>query len=349
MKKHSTQYIGMDLGNKKSSICILSGKGEVLKREEIGMTKVHVEAYFKKEKKSVVVMEVGTSSPWVSRIVKALGHQIVVANARNIALIVKGSRKSDKVDAEQLARLARADMELLHPVEHRSEAYQNDLLLIKARGGLVEGRKRLVLQVQGLLKSLGHQLPKCSSARFSQQILPTEVKEAMAPLMSAIDALSVQIAACDRKIEEVSKRYPQTRRLREISGVGPVTALTFILTIGNIARFKKNRDIGAYLGMVPKRRQSGGCDPRLGISKQGDVYLRQLIVQSAHYIMGPFGPDCDLRRFGEAQLQKDSFRKKRVIVAVARKLAVLMVAILKSDTSYEPLRTANARAQRNAA
>lgn len=339
MKKHSTQFIGMDIGNKKSMICILNSKGEVIKRGEVQMTRDEVWTYFSQQRRSVVVMEVGTHSPWVSRTIKEAGHEVIVANARNVALIYKNSRKSDKVDAEQLARLARADIELLHPIEHRGEQEQKDLMFIKGRNALVEARKNLILHVRGMVKSMGYMLKTGSSDCFWKVSIPKELKPYIQPVMDTIQGLTEQIRNYDKQISIVSEtRYPETQQLRQVAGVGPITALSFILTLGDIHRFKRNRDVGAYLGLIPRRNQSGDSDPSLGITKQGDVYLRRLLVQSAHYILGPFGPDCDLRRFGMRQLEKNPMRKKKAIIAVARKLAVLLLALLKTGAEYNPFK-----------
>ena len=133
------------------------------------------------------------------------------------------------------------------------------------------------------------------------------------------------------------KAYPETLTLREITGVGPVTALAYVLTLEDPTRFNKSRDVGPYLGLTPKRDQSGKTDKALSISKAGNTYLRRLLVGSAHYILGPFGPDCDLRRYGTRIASRGGkAAKRKAVVAVARKLAVLMHQLWKNKATYDP-------------
>ena len=167
---------------------------------------------------------------------------------------------------------------------------------------------------------------------------------ALLPLVEAIGELTVRIAAAGREVEALCEAHPETAALRQVSGVGPITALTFVLTIENPGRFPQNREVGAYLGLVPRQRDSGERAPQLGIGKSGDAGLRRLLVQAAHYILGPFGPDSDLRRWGERYAGTGAGNaKKRAVVAVARRLAVLLLALWKTGEVYEPLRHAAVR------
>ena len=163
-------------------------------------------------------------------------------------------------------------------------------------------------------------------------------------MIETIEQLSQQIREADKKVEEICGRYPETGAVRQIVGVGPITALTFVLTIEDARRFPKSRDIGAYLGLVPRSRESGDRQPQLRITKEGDVALRRVLTQAAHYVLGPFGPDSDLRRWGLRYAESGAGNaKKRAIVAVARRLAVLMLALWKSGEAYEPLPHARGR------
>ena len=142
----------------------------------------------------------------------------------------------------------------------------------------------------------------------------------------------------DRQIREACGRYPETQWLLQVQGVGPVTALAYVLTLEEPTRFEKSRTVGAFLGLTPRRDQSGQSDKQLPITKAGNTYLRQLLVNCAHYIMGPFAQDSDLRRYGERIASRGGKNaKKRAVVAVARKLAVLLHRLWQDQSTYQPL------------
>lgn len=287
---------------------------------------------------------------------KELGLEAVVANPRKVRLIGENTKKSDPEDARMLARLVRVDRKLLFEIHHRSAAAQQDLTLIRARAGLVEARTKLVNTLRGLAKTVGSRLRKCDADAISQEILeglPEPVQEILIPLTAQIQALTVGIEAYDEGIAAMGKRYPEIERLKQVKGVGEVIALTYVLTLGDKDRFERSRDVGCYLGMVPKRRNSSESQPELSISKEGDTYLRSLLVQGAHYILSRRGPDTDLKRWGLQLAQrgerqsKGKKAKRRAVVAVARKLGVLLHRLWVSGAKYEPLRLA--RRERQAA
>jgi transposase len=293
-------------------------------------------------------MEVGMQSPWTSRFFQELGHRVLVANARKVRAIYQNDRKSDRKDAEMLARLARSDEKLLCPIEHSSEQAQRDLLQIKLRDNLVRQRVDVISAVRFTLKSMGVRLRSPNTtcfARHARRTLEGEHAELLAsiePSLEVLDTMTEQIRNLERAIERLAaERYPETEFLRQIAGVGPLTSLTFVLTIGDPLRFKRGRDVAAYLGLVPKRDQSGDTDKQLRISKAGDAYLRRLLVSAAQYILGPFGPDCHLRRKGLELAERGGPRaKKKAVVAVARKLAVLMLALWRDEAHYKPKKRA---------
>ncbi|MCY4639268.1 MAG: transposase [Chloroflexi bacterium] len=196
------------------------------------------------------------------------------------------------------------------------------------------------------MKAWGAALPGCAAPSFHRvaaEHIPEELRPALVPLLRQIEHLTGEILGADKKIAPMCERYPETATLQQIVGVGPITSLTFVLTIEDARRFPKNREIGPYLGLVPRSRESGDRQPQLRITKEGDVALRRVLNQAAHYILGPFGPDSDLRRWGLAYAESGAGNaKKRAVVAVARRLAVLMLALWKSGEVYEPLRHAHA-------
>lgn len=336
--------VGLDLGDKHSHLLVLSHDGEVLEDGRIVTTAKGFRSRFSNLEPAVVAIEAGTHSPWVSRLLEECGHEVLVANPRKLRLIYENNTKSDKVDAEYLARLARVDRKLLGPIQHRSEEAQKDLALLRLRDGLVGARTKIVNAVRSTVKSIGGRLPSCGADSFHHKVveaIPESLKEAVSPALAALKELTARIAECDKKIEALcdGSYAKETQKLRQIKGVGPLTSLAFVLTVWDPRRFKKSRDVGAYLGLVPRRQESGEQQPQLRITKAGDKLLRRLLVTSAHYVLGPFGEDCDLRRFGEAIAQRGGKNaKKRAVVAVARKLAVLLHRLWLSDKTYEPLR-----------
>jgi len=341
--------IGIDLGDERSEVCVLGGDGEVQKRFSVATTRAGFEKKLGEIPATRVVVDVGTHSPWVSRWLAAQGHEVIVANARAVRSIAESDRKTDRNDAEQLARLGRADPKLLHPIRHRGEAAQRDRMLLAVRDHLVRTRVSYVLQARGLAKGLGERLPRCKSDAFAQRMRRegTDVFPAMDVLVASVEQLDAHIAELDEKLEALARStYPETLLLRQVCGVGLLTALAFVLTLEDPLRFARSRTVGSFVGLTVRKRQSGTRDPALRITKAGDQYLRRLLLQCAHYVL-THGPDCDLRRFGEKLIARHG--RKKAAVAVARKLAVLLHRLWITGEAYEPLYQAERNALRTAA
>jgi len=339
--------IGLDLGDRKSKYCVFDGEG-YLKESDVVTESDAMKATFGAMKPCRIALEVGTHSLWVSALLKGLGHEVIVANAREVRAISKSKKKNDKLDARKLARLAHADPQLLSPIQHRSMKAQMDLLKVRARAGLVEARTGLVNMVRGLVKSHGQRIQKCDTDSMSAELLrglDEGLIEALKPAMRVIEKLTEQIEQYDKQVEELAKKYPETQLLRQVSGVGPLISTAYVLTLEDPERFTKSRHVGGYLGLTPAQRDSGDSQPQLRITKEGDCYVRTLLVQGAQYILGPHGPDSDLRRWGLKLVGGGSKReKRRAVVAVARKLAILLHRLWKTGEIYEPLRNSQAAA-----
>jgi transposase len=341
--KEDKLTIGLDLGDRYSSYCILDETGEILREQKVPTTPAEMMQTFGRIVRSRIAMETGTHSPWVSRLLKTLGHEVIVAHAQSVRLIVKSRRKDDRLDARTLARLARIDPQLLSPVRHRSAQAQIHLTEIRARAELVRARTALVNSTRGLAKSYGERLRKCGTQQVGRDLamgLSVELRAALEPLLREIESLNEHIKEYDRRIEKMAKEaYPEVELLKQMKGVGDLIALAYVLTIEDPQRFKKSRDVGCFVGLQPGRRNSGQSEPQMHISKEGDRYLRTLLVQGAHYILGPFGEDSDLRRWGKKLAERGGKKaKRRAVVAVARKLAVLLHRLWVSGQVYEPLR-----------
>jgi transposase len=341
------QTVGLDLGDKTSRYCALNLAGEETKEGGVATTRKALSAVFGKMRRSRIALEAGTHSPWVSRLLESLGHEVIVANARRVRMISDSSRKDDKMDARLLARLGRVDPELLYPIRHRGEEAQQHLAMIRGRAALVDGRTGLINSARGQVKSWGERLESCDADQMAVEKLrelPKRMKAALEPLLQIVEEMTTQIHEYDKKLAEIAReQYPETALLQQISGVGTLIALTYVLTVDDPERFARSRDVGAYLGLRPKRQESGESQPELRITKEGDVYLRRLLVQGAHYILSRKGPETDLKRWGLKLGGNGSKRaKKRAVVAVARKLAVLLHHLWVTGEAYEPLRQGQA-------
>jgi transposase len=338
--------IGLDLGDRWSCYCVLDEAGEIILEQKLPTTPEAMKQTFERIPRSLIALETGTHSPWVSRLLRELGHEALVAHAQKVQLISKSKRKDDRHDARTLARLARIDPELLGPVRHRSAKAQIHLTVIRARAELVSARTALVNAARGLAKSYGQRLPKCGTAQVSRELaaeLSVELREALEPLLAEVESLNERIKEYEVRMEKIAREsYPQVELLKQVKGVGTQIALTYVLTLEDPYRFPKSREVGCFLGLRPGRRDSGESQPQMHISKEGDPYLRTMLVQGAHYILGPFGEDSDLRRWGlKLAARGGKNAKKRAVVAVARKLAVLLHRLWVSGEVYEPLRNSH--------
>ena len=340
--QNSNTTIGLDLGDKTTLFHLIDDEGEVLEEGSLKTSEKGFRRYFTNRESMRIILEASTHSPWVSRLLQELGHEVIVANPRRTRLISQNEKKTDKVDAELLARLGRVDPKLLSPIKHKTEKTQKALAVINSRDRLVEARTKLINHVRGTVKSYGQRLPGCSADAFYKRVseLELDIIKPMQPVMECIKKLTLEIKYYDLRIDEIGKKqYPETELLRQIKGVGPVTALAFILKLENPFKFKNIRTVGSHLGLCPRKNQSGDNDPELSITKSGDSNLRRLLVNCSSYILGTHGPDTDLKRFGQRLEARGGKRaKKRARVAVARKLAILLYSLWQSGEVYEPLR-----------
>ena len=333
--------IGMDLGDKKNVICVLNSIGEKVETCSVVNTVKGLTKYFGKFTESTVVIEAGTHSPWISRLLKQLNLTVFVANARKLRFIWQSPNKSDQRDAEMLAEVGQLKPKLLYPIEHRGEQAQVDLALIKARDILVQTRSALVNHTRSTVKSLGERIPACSAASFhnkAKQHLPEILHDALLPVVKQIASLTKTIKEYDNCICRVSEqRYPAAKSVQQIGGVGPITSLAFVLTLEDETRFKKSRSVGPFIGLTPRRDQSGDSDKQLPITKAGNRYLRQLLVNCSHYILGKLSKDCELKRFGLKLCERGGkIAKRKAIIAVSRKLAILMHRLWRTGEIYDP-------------
>ena len=335
---------GIDLGSRRSEACLLDGAGEVIERRTLATTPAAFTKLFGGLEPLRATVEAGGQSNWAARLLSELGHEVIVADARQVRLIVETYSKSDKRDAALLAEITLRWPELLHPAALRSLETQQGRALLRLRETLVEARTKLINAVRGVVKSFGERLPAATGEGFARQAagkIPPELRDAVGPALLAVEALTRQIRVYDRRLAQLAERYRATRRLRSIPGVGPLTSLAFVLALDDDPRrLQSSRAAGAFVGLRPKRRDSGESSPELSSTRNGDRLLRRLLLQCAHDILGPFGQDSALRRWGLGLAARSGTRrgKRRAVVATARKLAVLLHALWRRDEDFDPLR-----------
>lgn len=333
--------VGVDISDRMSQLYVVDDAGTCVDEHRIRTSAVALARWFGRRPRMRVVLEVGTHSPWMSRVLTECGHEVLVANARKLRFIYQSDRKTDRLDAAALARVGRLDPQLLAPIRHRGAQAQADLAVLRARDTVVRARVQLVNHVRGACKAVGVRLPPCSTPAFATRMasaLPAELVPALAPLLTTIAELTQQLRAYDREVLAIAAaRYPETQWLRSVPGVGPLTALCYVLTLEEPHRFAHSRAVGAYLGLCPREWASGQRRAQLRITKSGDQMTRRLLVTAANYILGPFGPDTALRRWGLALVARGGAHpKQRAVVAVARKLACLLHSLWCHGVDYDP-------------
>jgi len=341
MAKHNRIYVGGDLGDRYTDVAVLDAGGAEVDAIRVKTTRAALERYLGTYKQARVVIEVGTHSRWVAEVIQRLGHEVLVANPRQVRLISRRRVKTDQSDAMLLARLGRFDPELLAPVKLRCRRAQVDLAVIRSRDALVSTRTKLLNQVRGTIKQFGLTMKRASSFgsvfKDAKRAVPAELAPALRPVLEVLDVIEAQIEAQDVVIDQVAAKLPQVQCMTQIHGVGVLTATAFALTIDDPSRFEKSRFAGAFLGLTPAKDQSGDSDPQKRITKSGDPLVRKLLVQCAHHVLGHRGRDSDLRRWGLRIAERGGKNaRKRAIVAVARKLAVLMHRLWLSGEIYQP-------------
>jgi transposase len=338
--------IGLDLGDQHTHYCVMDRDQRVLDRGRFRTTPEGVRKAFADWHRSSVVMEAGSQSPWISALLGELGYEVLVVDPRKIDLISRSPRKTDTEDAKVLAELALGVPRLLGRVTHRGPAEQAALSILRSRDLVVRMRTKAVLHVRGMCKAAGVRLGDCSAESFHRKVLqtvPERLLPALKPVLEVLSTFEQQIKVFDKQLKQLTLEYPVTTLLQQVNGVGLITSLVFVLTIGDPNRFQKSRDVGSYFGLCPKVRQSGDSNPQLRITKCGDPLTRRTLVQAAHYILGPFGHDSDLRRYGQRLHQRGGkAAKKRAVIAVARKLAILLHRLWVTGEAYEPLRNSTA-------
>ncbi len=331
------EYCGIDVHVGKSEVCVVNEAGKVVERATVRTTRPGLTKYFQGRDAMRIAIEAGGCSPWVSRHLEWLGHEVIVCNPRRVRLIAESTRKKDTIDAEVLARLVRMDPEFLKPVVHRSEEAQLLRSRLTVRRALVQARTGWINTVRGLLRAFGYTVPGRNAGGFDRRVsqlsLPREMREAIAPLLGQLDQVSGEIKRCDEELERLAAGMPEVAHLQSIPGVGLLTALYFVLTIDDPTRFRCGRQVAAFLGLVPRLHESGEVSHLGRITKEGDGEARRLLVQAAHCVFR-CRQSTALQRWGTEVAGRRG--KGKAVVAVARKLVVIMHHLWVTGEVYQP-------------
>lgn len=350
MDKAYYTTIGMDVSDRKTQICVMAKAGatpKVVMETTIPTTKDGLAKFLAtQDKSSPVAFETGTHCRWMHEVAEGMGFKVYVANPCRLRMITESKTKNDVNDARMLARIALADPGLLHPVRLRSAEHQKMINLHEMRNLLVKQRTGIVVQLRSVAKSMGFRIPKCQAASFhnlDRKTWPKEFRDIAWPMMKGLEQLAVTIKTYEKQIREFAETptfKAKVERLMEIRYVGLYVATGFVaVTGGDMDRFETPRDVGPWLGVTPKQDQSGDIDRQCRMTKAGSPFMRRLLVESAQLIMRDGSAPTDLKVKGLRICARGAkISKRKAISAVARSLAVLMVAMLKKpDVPYVPL------------
>lgn len=333
---------GIDVHQNYSRYSIIGKEGDEESAGKVKTTESAIRREFAHRERMRIVLESGTHAGWLSKVLEECGHEVIVAHARRIQLIAENRRKNDKIDAELLARLLRADLNLLTESYVRGEEAERVRTAIKARKHLVDCRTKLSNAIRGLVRKTGYRLESCTTRTIPKAVndadLPDAWKAVLAPLAFSVFVLTGWIDKMDRQLEEIAENYEIVEVFREICGVGTQTALAYAAAIEDPFRFRRSKQVGAYFGMVPSVSNSGNEDNDQNntgrITKQGDGLVRSLLVQAAHTMLQEGRPESELRQFGKRIERKKG--KKKAAVALARKLCIVMHTLWTTGREYDP-------------
>ena len=342
--------IGIDVSDRKSQVCVMTrtgGSPRIVLEKTIPTTKEGLAEFLATQDKSTpVTFETGAHCRWMSEVASGAGHKVYVANPCRLKMITESKTKNDRNDARALARMTLADVGLLHPVKLRSAEHQKMLNLHEMRNLLVGQRTSAIVQMRAIAKSMGFRIPKCSTAHFHKldtSSWPEGLRDVAWPMMKQLEQMTITINTYEKKIRELAATptfKAQVDRLMEIHYVGLFVATAFVAVIGgDVERFENPRDVGPWLGLTPKQDQSGDVDKQCHVTKAGSKSMRRLLTESAQMILREGSADTDLKAKGLRICQRGAkIAKRKAVTAVARSLAVLMVAMLKKpDKPYVPL------------
>lgn len=333
------QYVGLDVSMEETSVCIIGKNGEVMFEGEVPSQPGAIAELLRQRAADAVrvAFEAGALSSWLWHDLKALGIPVVCLDARHAkAALSMRLNKSDRNDARGLAELVRMGWYREARVKSMESRYIRALLIARAK--LVNLKRDIENQMRGLLKSLGIVLGKVAGRPFLGKIVVVlrqapHLRPIIEPMMTAQSALVTQILSYDEHVRALAKNAPTVRRLMTVPGVGPVTALAFVSTIDDPKRFASANDVGAYLGLTPRRHQSGEVDRTGRISKHGDRLMRYYLFEAANVLLNVVRRGSPLKTWGTTLKKRIGHKKAKV--AVARKLAIILHCIWTDGTEFQ--------------
>jgi len=331
-------HIGIDVHKRESQICILAEGGELIERR-IRTEPERFAAVLGGRPQARIVIEASTDSEWVARCLEALGHEVIVADPNFAPMYATRTRKV-KTDRRDARALADACVLGAYRRAHRLSDVQRHVrgrLLV--RDALVRTRTRYISAIRALLRQQGYRVSSGSAEAFPARVralaLPGPLLSLIAPLLAVMRHLNRQLAYSDETIERVAAYDERVPRLRSVPSVGPVTAAAFVATIDDVQRFQHAHHLEAYLGLGPRECSSGDTQRRGPITKAGSGRARWLLIQAAVSILRRRPPEAEALRTWALRIA--ARRGKHVaVVALARRLAGILYALLRDGTVFTP-------------
>lgn len=349
--------IGIDLGDKKHAVVGLDDKANIVLKRWVPNKKEDLEALFRRNRGAVFGMETGTHCRWISMLCRECGCEVYVGNAHRLRSIFGNTHKNDMRDAEEIARLLNGDKRHFHPVQLRDAEHQNLVQLVKMREMVMSQRTKSAGAIRGMAKANGVRLPASDADSLHRKLadvidtLPDNLQLLLRPQIGLLEKLCETIREYDRLIRDYRNEHfrKECDLLETIPGVGPVNAAAFVAFTGDVRRFRHARDVGPYYGLTAGRDQSSSKDEPKRITKEGNEFVRHLLVNAANLIMQGRCRNTELLQFGlRVWGNRGKVAKRKAKVALARKLAVTMAAMLRSGTPYNGIIEENENENANA-
>jgi transposase len=332
-------YVGLDVAQKKTAVCVVDSEGKMVCHGAVEsrpeMIKDFLEA--KGYGNAKVGMETGPLAVWLYHSLRQFNLDVDCIHARHVhAALTVQLNKTDQNDARGIANLVRSGW--YRPTYVKSLECHNERLMLSARDRLVRVRVSINNQIRGLLKTFGVVLSPGRNEVFRREVLAADpsveaVKSVVLMLLDTWRHVSQQIRECSKMLEKRAAQDPVCKVLTSIPGVGALTALSFKTAIDDPTRFRRVSDVGAYLGLTPRKYQSGDIDRNGAISKQGNRHTRSLLYEAASCLLSRYGTETSLARWADIIRQKKGYKK--AVVALARKLSTVMLSMWKCGELYK--------------
>lgn len=335
--------IGMDLGDKKHAIVGLDAKANIVLRRWLPNDQDSLRTFFERNKGAEIGMETGTHCRWISVLATECGCKAYIGNAHKLRSIFGNTHKNDMRDAEEIANLLHENKRHFHPVMLRDQEHQDLVQLVKMREVAMTDRTRSINAIRGMAKANGARIADCDADSFHRQLklvlmtLPDNLIRLFRPQIELLKAINATIKAYGKLIDRYRKQHfkEECALLETIPGIGPINSTSFVAFAGDVKRFRHACDVGPYFGLTAGRDQSSDKDEPKKITKEGNKFVRHLLVNAANNIMKASAANTELKQFAlRVWGERGKIAKRKAKVALARKLAVTMAAMLRNGTAY---------------